>query len=83
MSNQDDHFQTIQNFTILCLGLTEVRKGECRADNNSDASGRGCPAEQEYVCAAVYQPVCGSDGNTYSNDCKLSIAQMCNPRKNH
>ena len=48
----------------------------------SAAAGKDCPAAQGYACPAVYQPVCGSDGATYGNSCELSIAQMCNPRKN-
>nr|XP_012555025.2 ovoinhibitor isoform X2 [Hydra vulgaris] len=43
--------------------ITKVSEGEC---NDPEANCKK-------VCPKMFQPVCGSDGNTYSSKCELSV----------
>ena len=45
--------------------------------NFSFHAGRAC----DFVCHAVYDPICGSDGITHGNDCELRW-DACDQMKN-
>ncbi|ETP35158.1 hypothetical protein F442_16615 [Phytophthora nicotianae P10297] len=57
--------------------LVIVSHGACSSGNGSGSRSEDA-CLQEFACLDVYTPVCGSDQQTYSNECFLRRAQCFN-----
>ena len=78
------YFVLILNF-FIAGSMTGCINSPC-SDNNGclpylyckkdagDCEGDGVCAEKPSACPEIYGPVCGCDGNTYTNSCDASAA---------
>lgn len=69
-------FFTVAKCSSSDSTLTIVSTGECGASTSTSGSEE---CSEEMACLDVYDPVCGSDGQTYSNSCELKIMRCLDP----
>ena len=78
--------KTYKNGCFLALakcGLPKKDRGSLRLEYNgpcgAPATPKPCPRWED--CKIIDKPVCGTDGKTYPNVCRLRVA-MCHARRN-
>tara|TARA_B110000046_G_scaffold153684_1_gene163322 strand:+ start:281 stop:511 length:231 start_codon:yes stop_codon:yes gene_type:complete len=64
----------MKNLILLFLGLALISCGDDDDDKGVIPPEPIKEPNAIVVCPAIDQPVCGSNGITYSNDCKAEVA---------
>ena len=78
-SNGETYHNTCMLENAACINPEQSIKVDCEGK---------CPCKRQSkrhcssACPLMFKPVCGSNGETYSNDCLLEIAACENPEQN-
>ncbi|UCE13464.1 MAG: hypothetical protein JSV04_14935 [Candidatus Heimdallarchaeota archaeon] len=78
--NNDNDIASIEAFKPLTMAQTTCTvDSDCSSDKycakeSGDCDGTGVCESKPEVCVTVWDPVCGCDGMTYSNDCYAAMA---------